>query len=402
MKRVFLFLMLGLVCTTVITSCEDENREEKTVSIPLTGITVPANVSILVNEKQRITATPVPADATDVWFEWSSDDPSAATVYYDGTVLIKKYKTTPTIITVRSGSVEAKVAVSVTEVPLTGITAPESIILGTPGIVQQITATMVPANATGVKYVWTSANTDIVTVDTTGKVTATGFGETEITVSHGSIKATVAVVVGLYNIYKYPVGLWTFDDLSDFAKATIGMPLETVGIDFETAEGGIRVKKGSYFIARHGIAAGRGGSNVNEYTLMIDFSIPQTGVYHTIFQTDLVNSNDAECFIRSGNHIGIGTPGYSTATVEANRWYRLVISFKGGAAYKIYLNGENIHSTGGDNAAISVYSRFSWSPNGVILFGDEDGEDADIDVSKIAIWDIALSDEEIAILGNVN
>jgi hypothetical protein len=66
---------------------------------------------------------------------------------------------------------------------------------------------MVPANATGVKYKWESANSEIVTVDTTGKVTATGFGETEITVSYGSVKATVAVAVGLENIIVKPVSI---------------------------------------------------------------------------------------------------------------------------------------------------------------------------------------------------
>ncbi|MDR0698321.1 MAG: Ig-like domain-containing protein [Tannerella sp.] len=201
MKRTFLFLLTGLVYLTGITGCEDEtNKTEDNGGVPLTAITVnPASLTVPVGSKGQITATPVPADATGVWFEWSSEDPSIATVYQDGSVLIKKYKATPVTITVKSGTIEAKVEVSSQREPMTGIVVVDSIRLPVVGSVQQIIATPVPANTTDL-FIWTSSNPDVATVDETGKVTSVSEGTAYVTVKGGDIEETVVVSVGLENL----------------------------------------------------------------------------------------------------------------------------------------------------------------------------------------------------------
>jgi hypothetical protein len=76
------------------------------------------------------------------------------------------------------------------------------------------------------------------------------------------------------------------------------------------------------------------------------------------------------------------------------------VAFKGGVSYDIYLDGVNILTTAADKlGSISVDSRFSLSPDGVILIGDNDGDDADIEISGIAIWDKTLTASEISSLG---
>jgi uncharacterized protein YjdB len=208
MKRIFLFIAIGLVCLTGITSCEDKtgDTEEKNV-IALTGITLnPTSLTIPNNGTAQITATPVPANATGVWFIWSSADPSVATVYQDGTVYIKKYKATPTTITVKSGSVEATVEVLSKREPMTKIIVDDSIRLPIIGSVQQIVATYEPANTTDL-LIWTSSNPNVATVDSVGRVTAVSEGTTNVTVKGGDIEATIVVSIGLSDIIVDPVSV---------------------------------------------------------------------------------------------------------------------------------------------------------------------------------------------------
>jgi hypothetical protein len=61
------------------------------------------------------------------------------------------------------------------------------------GATQQVTVTKVPNDAEEPVYTWTSSNESVATVNASGLVTITGIGEATLTVSSGSINATVAV-----------------------------------------------------------------------------------------------------------------------------------------------------------------------------------------------------------------
>jgi hypothetical protein len=81
---------------------------------------------------------------------------------------------------------------------MTGLSvSPTSILLvygGTPDS-QQITATAVPENATGVKFTWASADKTVATVSQTGLVKAVDLGSTQITVMANNRSKTVPVMV---------------------------------------------------------------------------------------------------------------------------------------------------------------------------------------------------------------
>jgi hypothetical protein len=82
-------------------------------------------------------------------------------------------------------------------VSVTGVTvAPTSISLNA-GLVSQLTATVIPANATNKNVSWASSNTSVVTVSTTGLITAIAEGTATITVTtaDGGKTATSAVTV---------------------------------------------------------------------------------------------------------------------------------------------------------------------------------------------------------------
>jgi hypothetical protein len=196
------------------------------------------------------------------------------------------------------------------------------------------------------------------------------------------------------------VGLWKFDDALNIGKATIGEDLVPVG-GINSVNGpanwnlAAAVNLGSYFKMTHGIYGNGDGYMVNDYTLQIDFLIPEAGIWHAFFQTDPANVGDADLFTNKTNQIGTATTSYSTGTIAQNTWYRMVITVKNGYFFKIYLDGEPLLNAAGQ----PVDGRFALAED-LLLFADDDGDDGLIYCSEISIWDVPLTEEQVAKLGN--
>lgn len=207
-----------------------------------------------------------------------------------------------------------------------------------------------------------------------------------------------------------PKGVWEFN-APDPISATVGAPLEIVGsaqsaAGVTTDDGAMTIGEGSYFVCRHGIAPNGGGTNVNEWTLLIDFSYPLSSMsdppngYNDLFQTDPTNANDSDWTINSSGGIGIGAVGYSSAynyTTQSNTWYRMVVVIDNGMRHDLYMDGVEIFK--GNQQGID--GRFSLA-DALLLFAagnNQDGDDAPINVSTVAIWDVPLSSSEILTLG---
>jgi hypothetical protein len=202
------------------------------------------------------------------------------------------------------------------------------------------------------------------------------------------------------------VGNWQFSDPANFGKAATGQDLVLNGSGFFEAEGinggmAVEVAKGSYFLAKHGIEANGGGKLVNNYSIMIDFKLPNDNRY-CFYQTNLANDDDVDFFLRSNMHdLGIGNV-YANLTadpVKSGVWYRLVVSAQLGESLKYYLNGKEIFSHSGDGDA-ALDRRLAFDPAGVFLFADEDGEDENIYVAQVTIWDQPLEAADVAALGD--
>jgi hypothetical protein len=220
------------------------------------------------------------------------------------------------------------------------------------------------------------------------------------------------------------VGLWEFDDASDLEMATIGNDLirDTVSFEFdingftavdgpEPGNGAVRVALGSFYRCEHDIEANGFDpafpdsipSRVNQFSFVIDFKKTINGVWYGFHASDNgidPQDSDWDSFIRSNGRIGVGSTGYSF--YEANdteNFYRLVITSDLGNKYQYWLDGQLLQ----DGSPRSIDDRFSLdSPdatNSVLFFGDNDGEDADIDVAVLAVYDRALSAEEIIAMG---
>jgi hypothetical protein len=215
------------------------------------------------------------------------------------------------------------------------------------------------------------------------------------------------------------VGLFEFNDPSNWGAATTGSALSISGTGFASvagtsgSDGAVAVSSGSFFTLAHGISPNNGGSRVNAYSLVFDVLKPADNAWYAFFQTG-DRTGDADYFIRnSDNGVGVGTLNYSTASVPTNQvtageWFRVVFSadmgnnFGGGASASSFTttvtnNSGNTWSHSHNNQALD--GRHSLGAT-LDFFQDNDGEDSLLHVSTIAIFDNALSIAEATALGS--
>ncbi|MDR2626507.1 MAG: Ig-like domain-containing protein, partial [Dysgonamonadaceae bacterium] len=307
------------------------------------------------------------------------------------------------------------------EEAITGITVDKeslSLILGENA---QITVNPVPADA-GIDtrtYEWSSDNEAIAIVTPFGIVRSIEEGSCNITVKQGTFSKVIPVTV--VDPIQVPAkkAHWKFED-ADIRTATIGQALvygkridgsprttelPTTDLSGFTPIAGpksdnkaVHVSQWYFFQAAHGIPAGNGGgTKVNEYTIMFDFRIPQTG-WHCFLQTAPNNNDDGDLFTNGSGKVGVGSTGYSADAVPAGEWHRLVASVKSGEFINYYLDGTLIHTLSAGGKSIEDFPidghRFVLEDK-IVLIGDEDGEDGDMDVSEIALWEQALDANQV-------
>ena len=144
-----------------------------------------------------LTATVLPADATDKSVEWSSDKEDVAAVDANGRVTSKgNGKATITVKTKDQGktaSCDVTVAQWVTSISLNKTSLSLEI-----GVEVTLSVTILPDNAYDKSYTWSSSDSSIASVDNSGKVTARANGNATIkaTANDGSgVFASCAVKV---------------------------------------------------------------------------------------------------------------------------------------------------------------------------------------------------------------
>ena len=161
------------------------------------------STSIMEGNTENITATIAPADATKKTVTWSTSDASVATVS-GGT--IKGISTGTAVITAKTSNgltdtINVTVTVNPNIIKATGITMTTKSLTLTEKETGTLSATILPANTTDKTISWTSSDTAIATVDSTGKVTAVAEGIATITATTvNGLKATALVTVNARDI----------------------------------------------------------------------------------------------------------------------------------------------------------------------------------------------------------
>jgi O-glycosyl hydrolase len=150
--------------------------------VAVTGISVsPTTTTVALNNTTQLTATVAPANATNKSVTWTSSNSSIASV--NATGLVSGIAAGSAVITVRTvdGNRTATSNITVNVIAATGVSvSPTSASIFTTQT-QQLTATVLPANASNKSVTWTSSNTTIATVNATGLVTGVAKGTATIT-----------------------------------------------------------------------------------------------------------------------------------------------------------------------------------------------------------------------------
>ncbi|OZG53569.1 Bacterial Ig-like domain (group 2) [Pseudoscardovia radai] len=172
------------------------NVTAKTVAVESVSVS-PATVGVKVGAATRLTATVLPANATDQSLTWISDNQSVATVDANGVVTgVKEGTAKITAFTKNGVSGEATVTVSAVSVPVTGVSLSPSNPSVVEGATTRLTATVAPANATDQSLTWISDNQSVATVDQNGVVTGVKKGTAKITAfTSNGVSGTVTVTV---------------------------------------------------------------------------------------------------------------------------------------------------------------------------------------------------------------
>ena len=211
---------IGPFSWTQSTSCSTSN-------VAVTGVTLsPTTATLSVGATQQLTPTVAPANATNKTLIYSSNNTGVATVNGSGLVTAIASGTATITVTTQDGAktATAVITVNTSSVAVTSVSLSPSSATLSVGSTQQLTATVLPSNATNKAVSYASNNTGVATVNASGLVTAISNGTAIITVTtaSGSKTSTATITVstptGNYFTIK---NKWTNNYLYD-AGANVG------------------------------------------------------------------------------------------------------------------------------------------------------------------------------------
>lgn len=166
--------------------------------IAVTSVTATvSNSQLTVGETAQITASVLPANATDKNLTYASSDENVAAVDQTGKVTAKKAGMADITVTAAGGK-NAKVSITVKdkEIPVTAVTAeilPSTTILI--GNKAKVTAQVLPSDATDKSLTYRSSDETVATIDEKGNITAIAEGTTTIKVSSNGKSDKIDITV---------------------------------------------------------------------------------------------------------------------------------------------------------------------------------------------------------------
>ena len=189
--------------------------------VGVSGITLNKTaLNLTIGASESLVATISPSNATNKDVEWTSSNTNVATVDTTGKVTGVSAGSATITVKTKDGSKVATCNVTVKNsvIPVTGVTLNKTALNLVTGASESLVATISPSNATNKNVEWTSSNTNVATVDTTGKVKVISTGSAIITVKtkDGAKVATCNVTV------KNPIAIndinkhWAESTITDF------------------------------------------------------------------------------------------------------------------------------------------------------------------------------------------
>ena len=162
--------------------------------VAVTGVSITnGGVTIAVGQTLQLYGNVSPSNATNQNVTWSSSQPSVAEIDANGLITAKTKGSTTIMVSTADGGRTARTTIHVVDaIPVTDITltaegytesagtedSPRPLALGTS---LQMTASVVPENATERGITWAVSNEDVLAVTSSGKVYAVGSGKAKVT-----------------------------------------------------------------------------------------------------------------------------------------------------------------------------------------------------------------------------
>ena len=153
-------------------------------------------LNLVEGDTENLTATVMPANATEKDVTWTTSNGNVATVDAQGKVTaVAEGTAIITVTSVNGKTAQCNVVVAKKPNPVTSITLSKTTLNITEGDSETLTVTYAPEDADDRSVTWTSSDTKIATVDANGKVTAVAEGTAIITATSVNGKTAQCVVV---------------------------------------------------------------------------------------------------------------------------------------------------------------------------------------------------------------
>jgi len=166
------------------------------VNVPVVSLSAAtASQQVTIGTSAQMVMTIFPACASNLGMRWTSSDASVATVSSTGVVTATALGTTTVTGVTDDGAKTATTTVTVVPVPVTGVSvSPASTDLRAGGTAA-LAATVTPPDATDKNILWSSSDSAVASVSSSGLVTARGGGTATITATTAEGGKTAAVTV---------------------------------------------------------------------------------------------------------------------------------------------------------------------------------------------------------------
>lgn len=195
--------LAALLAMTNFIGCKNDDDDDGDETVAVTDVKITSTeTDVEVGKTITLTAKVSPENATDKTVTWTSDNNEVATVK-DG--VVTGVKAGEATIKASAGGKDATVKVTVkaaatsggetTTIAVTEVKITSTVTEVTAGERITLTAEVSPADATDKTVTWSSSDTAIATVDSTGKVTGVAAGTATITAKAGEKTAAVDVTV---------------------------------------------------------------------------------------------------------------------------------------------------------------------------------------------------------------
>jgi hypothetical protein len=449
-------LMIILSLTVWLAGCKEEDDGK----VVLTGLVVnPTSLVLASNDAVTLAASPVPPDASDLVFSWTTNKEGVVTLYpIDGpTAWVSGVATGEVTVTVTCNGMSVDIPVSVFPSELRSFSINEtkiSLYTNNSDLNHfELVATPNPVDATDVAFEWSVEPEGIISLsDITGAtttVTAKKVGNAVVTVRSGELSKKTTVNVSREPRLDYLVqnvaAQWKFDDYSNLGKATKGEDLEITGSIrmVQGPAGGNGAIEGTVGIADLRAHHGFTGESLDNFTIMWDAQYPAgeqgtgsnayyAGYWNGTYTSDasmhmVYRMSDGTDYIydylmqttEGVSRLNRLSAGISTFFILSERyyypssspWMRIVMTVSmvddNNLRMDMWKDGVKVM----DNALRSR-SQLRFTEGGWIYlltdggnmtedFQCGNGEDRPHPLANVAIWDFAMTDKEARLLGTI-